>query len=291
MDSNIYMRMLLCEKVKLEPAFISKQYKDELLRRLKAKVEGLCTRHGYIKKESIDIHKVCVGRVEMIGLNGNTQYDVHFYADVCNPLLGSMIKCRVTNINKFGILAEADNIIEAIIAKNSVNIQSEVDLEKIRIGDDVLIEVVGKKYELNDKKISIVGKVVKDSASATASSTSKGLIDVQQSKNEDGDEGDEDYTPLDGGAESNDGESEEDDEDDDEEEVDDEDTEDKDDNDPNQENSDTDIEDEASGDEISVIGGGGEDGKFFSDDDFKVDDDYSGGSGSDDEYSFSDSDE
>ena len=160
--SNIFMRMQLCEKVKLEPAFITKSYRDEVMKRLKAKVEGICSRHGFIKADSIEILKICTGRVEMIGLNGNTTYDVYFWADVCNPLLGSVIRCRVSNINKFGILAEAGGIIEAIVAKNSVNITSEVDLDKIRIGDEVVLEVVGKKYELNEKKISLIGKIVKN---------------------------------------------------------------------------------------------------------------------------------
>lgn len=162
MENNIFMKMHLIEKVKLEPAFITKSYREEVLKRLKARVEGICTRHGFIRPGSIELHKVCTGRVELIGLNGNCVFDVHFTADVCNPLLGSVIRCRVTNVNKFGILAEAGSIIEAIIAKNSVNIVSDVDLEKIRIGDEVMVEVVGKKYELNDKKISLIGKIVRN---------------------------------------------------------------------------------------------------------------------------------
>jgi DNA-directed RNA polymerase subunit E'/Rpb7 len=161
-QNNIYVRLLLNEKIKLEPVFLSKNYRDEVLRRLKLKVEGICTRHGYIKPESVELHKVCIGRIEMIGLNGNTMYDVHFWADVCNPLLGSVIRCKISNVNKFGILAEADGVIEAIIAKNSVNIQSDIDLESVRIGDEIFIEVVGKKYELNDKKLSVIGRAVKD---------------------------------------------------------------------------------------------------------------------------------
>lgn len=162
MDNGIFMRMHLVEKVKLEPAFISKNYRDEVLKRLKVKVEGICTRHGFIKPDSVEIYKVCCGRIELIGLNGNTVFDVHFTADVCNPLLGSVVRCRVANVNKFGILAEAGSIIEAIVAKNSVNILSDVDLERIRIGDEVMVEVVGKKYELNEKKISLIGKIVKN---------------------------------------------------------------------------------------------------------------------------------
>jgi hypothetical protein len=103
-----------------------------------------------------------MGRVELVSLNGTVLYDVTFYADICNPLIGSVIKSKVMNVNKFGILAEAEGVVEIIIAKNSVAIQSEVDVNKIRIGDNVLIEVVGKKFELNDKKISLIGRVVKD---------------------------------------------------------------------------------------------------------------------------------
>lgn len=173
--------MLLAERIKLEPSFLHKQFREEVLRRLKLKVEGICSRHGFIRPDSIEVHKICTGKVELVGLNGNTEFDVVFYADVCNPMLGSIIKCRVANINKFGILAEAENVIEAIIAKNSVNIQSDVDLDKVRIGDDILIEVVGKKYELNEKKISLIGRVVKDTT-LSRKSLSASTIDENRNK-------------------------------------------------------------------------------------------------------------
>jgi DNA-directed RNA polymerase subunit E'/Rpb7 len=162
MADNIFMRMMLNDKVKLEPAFLSKKYREEVLRRLKLRLEGVCSRHGYIKPNSIQLHKVCMGKVELISLNGNVVFDVFFYADICNPLIGSVVKSKVLNVNKFGILAEAEGVVEIIIAKNSVGIQSEIDLNKIRIGDEVLVEVVGKKFELNDKKISLIGRIVKD---------------------------------------------------------------------------------------------------------------------------------
>lgn len=176
MDNNeIFMRVLLNDKIKLEPKYMSKNYKQELLRRLKDKVEGKCTRHGYIRKNSIEIYKVTPGIVELISLNGGIQYDIYFHAEVCNPMLGTIVKAKVMNINKFGILAEAGyndpdtneflNILEIIIAKNSVNIVSDVNLNDIKIGNEVRVEIMGKKYELNDKQISIVGRVVADSKS------------------------------------------------------------------------------------------------------------------------------
>ena len=167
-NNDIFVRVLLNEKIKLEPSFITKSFAIELKNRLVHKLEGICSRHGFIRKKSIDIYKIKPGYLELISLNGYAQYDIYFYAEVCNPLIGSIIKCKVTNINKFGILAEAGykvngtikNILEAIIAKNSVNIKSDIDLDKIKQGDIVKIEVIGKKFELNDEKISVVGKIL-----------------------------------------------------------------------------------------------------------------------------------
>ena len=201
-NDHIFIRMQLCEKIKLEPAFISSSYKDEVLKRLKTKVEGICTKHGYIRPDSVEIYKVCSGRVELIGLNGSTIFDVYFWADVCNPLLGSVLKCRVSNINKFGILVEAGDIIEAIVAKNSVSIQSDVDLEKVRIGDDVMIEVVGKKYELNDKKISLIARIVRNKENIRTTSSL-----VKKSAYENDEEDEEEIRSLVGGGSENDEEN------------------------------------------------------------------------------------
>ena len=67
-----------------------------------------------------------------------------------------------------GILAESsielnDNkipILDIIIPIRSVGIISEVNLDNLQIGNVIKIEVVGKKYQLNDKKISIIGRVI-----------------------------------------------------------------------------------------------------------------------------------
>lgn len=157
---NIYYRLLLNDKVKIEPKFLSKEYRQYLLTRLKDALEGKCSKHGYIKENTIELYKVVPGAVELIALNGNISYEVYFYAEVCNPLIGNVVRAIVTNINKFGILAEVGNVLEIVIPKTSVNIQHDVNPETIYVNQQVIVEVVAKKYELNDKKISIVGKLV-----------------------------------------------------------------------------------------------------------------------------------
>jgi DNA-directed RNA polymerase subunit E'/Rpb7 len=168
--SKVFTRVLVNDYIKLHPKKTNKNTPATILEKLKEKVEGKCSKHGYIKVDSVEIYKITPGKVELAGLNGFTQYLVYFYAEVCNPLVGSLIKCNVVNSNKFGILAEAGfysnsrfvNVLEIIIAKNSVNIVSDVDLEKINIGDEIIVEVLGKKFELEKNTLSIVGRVVKD---------------------------------------------------------------------------------------------------------------------------------
>jgi hypothetical protein len=65
-----------------------------------------------------------------------------------------------------GVLAEGfyDNIpiLEIIIPSNSAGIKSEINLETLVKGQEIKIEVCGKKYQLFDKHISIIGRAIKN---------------------------------------------------------------------------------------------------------------------------------
>jgi DNA-directed RNA polymerase subunit E'/Rpb7 len=161
---NIFYRTLLNDKVKIEPKFLGKDFRMYLLKKLQRTVEGICTKHGFVRCGSIELYKVSPGNIDLVGLNGYILFDVFYWADVCNPLIGNVVKAKVMNVNKFGILADVMGILEIIVAKNSVSIshESNVDIEKIKIGDVIMVEIVGKKFELQDKKISIIGRIVSD---------------------------------------------------------------------------------------------------------------------------------
>ncbi len=195
-NKDVYIRSLLVENVKLPANKINKQYKEVIMQELRNKVEGKCTKHGYIKQNSIEISSMLSGHVEMASLNGNMVFAVKFYADVCNPVIGSVIKCTVSNINNFGILAEVKPILEIIIAKNSVGIKSEINLDEVQIGDQVYVEVVGKKFELGDTRISIIGRIILQPSSIK----NKKSLKVQQ--NNELQEEDEDAVDDDDAAES-----------------------------------------------------------------------------------------
>lgn len=173
MENEIFVTSLLTDKVRLAPNQVNKNYREIITTYTKLKNEGVCTKYGYIKHNSIEIIKISPGTMRLVSLNGDIIFHVQFKADICNPAIGTVIPAVITNSNKFGILAETSvkvmddtgkmlsiPVIETVITKQGVGIAGNVDLETLNIGDSINIEVLGKKFELNDKKICVVGKVI-----------------------------------------------------------------------------------------------------------------------------------
>ena len=160
---DIYNNNILTTKVKLKPNEINKNYQKYLIGKLKKNYESFYTKFGLIKKDSIEILSISLGQLEQNGLEGNVVYYVKFKALVCNPVIGNTILCNVVNDNNFGILCKdkENQIIEIIIPKKSIAIKSEIDLDSISIGDDIYVEILGKKSKLNDTTIRCIGKVLK----------------------------------------------------------------------------------------------------------------------------------
>jgi DNA-directed RNA polymerase subunit E'/Rpb7 len=159
------------DNIKIHPKYIGKDIEKNILRALKQSKEGICSNHGYIKRNSIKIIKISSGKVEMSTFHGYMNFMVKYSAMVCNPVKGNIVNAIVVNMNNFGILCSSfiteDNgsntpILEIIIPKHSLTIQSDVDLKNnVQINNEVKVQIVGKKYQLYNKKISIIGKIVK----------------------------------------------------------------------------------------------------------------------------------
>ena len=166
MTSELFIPIKFRTTIQLVPIEINKNFEKTILNKLKKNLEGVCSKHGYIREDSIKIIKRSVGMFKKQNFNGNIIFDIECIAEICNPAQGSIIKCTVKAKNSLGILAEGfysnKPILEIIIPKISAGIQSEINIDKINIGDEIKIEVCGKKFQLFDKHISIIGKAIKD---------------------------------------------------------------------------------------------------------------------------------
>lgn len=165
---DVFVKSILTDRVRLSPEDVTTEFKEKVSSIIRSRVEGKCSRHGYIKPSSTEVLKISPGSLRMFSLNGDVIYTVVFKALVCNPVIGSVVSARVTNTNKFGILAEVTlmsddgvrhTVMEIIVAKQGA-IRSEVDMTRVQLNDVVNIEILGKKFELNDKRISAIGRIV-----------------------------------------------------------------------------------------------------------------------------------
>jgi DNA-directed RNA polymerase subunit E'/Rpb7 len=165
MTTELFIPIKFRTTIILTPSEINKDYETTILTKLKNNYESICSKYGYIKKDTIKIIKRSVGQLKKEHFNSNCYFDVICIAEICNPAQGSIIKCKVKAKNSLGVLAEGyyDNIpiLQIIIPKISAGIQSEINIDTINIGDEIKIEVCGKKYQLFDKHISIIGRAIK----------------------------------------------------------------------------------------------------------------------------------
>lgn len=204
--------------VHISPSELQKNINELVLNKLKTKIEGKCIKQGYIKKNSISIVKRSGGEVIKQHFNGNLCFNIVCNAEVCNPAVGTVLRCKVVAINHTAVKADyiynGDVIIQFLIPKITAGIVSEIDLDGLKIGDDVNVEVYGgKKFKLNDTSINIIGRILKDkNTNADIATEQQDYIEEEDEPREDDPDNysNDDDNPEDEEKEQSDEESEQD---------------------------------------------------------------------------------
>jgi len=195
----MFLPISFVSSVQLSSSELKVNFEKTIKEKITKKFEGICTKYGFIKPDSIDIQKRSVGIFSKQHFNGHIKFDLLCKAEVCNPVKGLVIEAEIRNKNALGLLAESSieinkkqvPILDIIIPKKAAGIVSEIDLENVNIGDKIFVMVLGKKYQLNDEKISIIGKAVKslESKITDIAEVDKQLKEIKEGEeNESGEE-------------------------------------------------------------------------------------------------------
>jgi DNA-directed RNA polymerase subunit E'/Rpb7 len=169
---GIYMENILTRKVVVPFNTIGKNIEELLKKVIAKKLEGRCASEGYIKKGSVNIISYSSG----VANSENICFDVSFKCEICKPVEGMRIRCTVCNITKAGIRAihhkeqckdkDGDAIksfespITVFVAREH-HIKDKSYTEITKEGEDIIIKVIGSRYQLNDDNISILGELCK----------------------------------------------------------------------------------------------------------------------------------
>jgi DNA-directed RNA polymerase subunit E'/Rpb7 len=156
---GIFSKNVITRKITIPFNSIGSNIKEILVTKLIHSLEGKCVNEGYIKKQSINVLSYSSGVIE----NNSVIFDVVLQALICKPVEGITIKCIVQNVTKAGIRAtygkdEAGSPVIVFIARD--HNYKKPEFSNIKINDEIIIRVIGTRYELNDKYISIIAELV-----------------------------------------------------------------------------------------------------------------------------------
>ena len=154
---DIWVKNVLTRKILLPFQSVGNNIRENIQIKLEKKLYNKCSKEGYIRKKSITILSYSSGLVEA----NNVIFDVMFECDICHPVEGQIIKCKVQNITRAGIRAtyikEEVSPITIFVARD--HHYNNETFSKIKEDEEILIKVIGIRYELNDETISVLGEL------------------------------------------------------------------------------------------------------------------------------------
>jgi len=157
---SIYSRCLITKNVSIPITSIGKNIKETIEKVIAFNFEGKCLVEGYIKPKSSKIITYSSGLVQR---GVNISFEVVFECEICFPVEGTLVSCVAKNVTKAGIRAEsADEIPSPIIVYLARDHHySNKQFSEIEVNDTFNVRVIGQRFELNDKYVSIIGELVK----------------------------------------------------------------------------------------------------------------------------------
>ncbi len=169
---DIYKNSLINQQVYISIMNVNKNIKETLRNTIASNIEGKCISEGYVKPDSVQIITYSSGVIK----GSDILFEVVLECKVCCPVEGMHIICVAKNITKAGIRAELneENSPVVIFIARDHNYLSKT-FSSIQENEEIKIRVIGQRYELNDKYISIIGELVSDISSSSSSSKSKTL--------------------------------------------------------------------------------------------------------------------
>ena len=155
---GVYTQSLLTIKLTLQITEIGKNLKQNLEKKLAAKIEGKCIAEGYIQPDTVKIMSYSTGEIN----SEYVSYQVVFDCMVCHPVEGMLIECQVKTITKAGIHArvvdDAGNSPLTIFVARDHHTANRL-FDDAKENDKITIKVIGIRYELNDPYICVIAQM------------------------------------------------------------------------------------------------------------------------------------
>ena len=154
----IYSRSLITRKISIPITGIGKNIQSTIEKSVESQFEGKCIVEGFVKPKSSKLITYSSGIVQAT----NVVFEVVFECQICCPVEGMVFKCVAKNITKAGIRAEsADETPSPVIVFVTRDHHYAMQyFSTIKENDKFNVRVLGQRFELNDKFISIIAELI-----------------------------------------------------------------------------------------------------------------------------------
>ena len=157
--TSMFSRSLLSREATIPMSNIGDNLMNTLEQFIAFHFEDKCVIEGFVKAGSTEIITFSSGEV----IRGNMiKFNIVFECEICFPVEGMLISCVAQNITKAGIKAasavETPSPIVVFVARD--HNYNNTAFSNVKLDEIFTVRVIGQRFELNDKYISIIGEVV-----------------------------------------------------------------------------------------------------------------------------------
>ena len=147
------------ERIPLTPKDLNRladiAVEDILIEKLRTKIEGRCSKHGYVVPGSLEVLSRSMGHVETGRFTGDVVYQVQSQGGVINPSDGTILQGEIIKKNKMGLYVEYKDAIRVLLPRD-LHIANE-EFENLQIGSTIELEIKKSRFQVNDPYILCVG--------------------------------------------------------------------------------------------------------------------------------------
>ena len=155
--SNLFSNALITKKVHVNIQNIGNNIKQTLEKMVASEIEGKCIVEGYVKPGSTKITTYSSGLIH----SASVTFEVMYECSICSPVESMEITCIAKNITKAGIRAETnDSPSPVVIFVARDHHYTTPYFSNVKENDEIVVKVIGQRYELNDKYISIIAELM-----------------------------------------------------------------------------------------------------------------------------------
>ena len=153
---DIYHNTMITKKISVPISNIGKNLSETLENIISSDSEGKCIAEGYVKPKSTKILTYSSGLI-----NSDTIiFEVVFECMICLPVEGMHIDCEIKNITRAGIRAETSDSPSPVVIFVARDHNTTNKYTNLKENQEITVRVIGQRYELNDKYISIIAEIV-----------------------------------------------------------------------------------------------------------------------------------